>query len=421
MKDEMNDEMKKFGTFDVNKIREDFPILRIKINGRPLIYLDNAATTQKPKKVIMAEKKYYESANANIHRGTYQLSEEATRQYEQAHKIVAGFINASAEEIVFTKNATESLNLLAYSLCSNLEEGDEILLTQMEHHSNIVPWQQIAKQRKLKVKFAEINKDGTLNIDSFKSLLDKKTRIVSATQVSNFLGTINPVDELSKLAHRAGALFIVDAAQSVPHMPVDVKKINCDFLVFSGHKMLAPTGTGVMYGKKRLLEKMQPFCYGGDMIREVTFEDSKWNDLPWKFEAGTPNIAGGIALGTAVKYLKRIGMENIEAREKELTEYAFEKLKTVNGLAIYGPTPDKRAGIMSFNLDGVHAHDIASYLDNYGIAIRGGHHCAMPLAKLLGVQGTARASFYFYNNKEEIDKLVEALKKAREFFKKEQK
>ncbi|HLD88643.1 MAG TPA: cysteine desulfurase [Candidatus Nanoarchaeia archaeon] len=409
--------MKYIKSFDVEKTRNDFPILKIKVNNKPLVYLDNAATTQKPRKVINTIKKFYETKNANIHRGLYSLSEQATNEYEQSHRVVAKFINASPEEISFTKNATESLNLLAYSLCSELNEGDEILLTQMEHHSNLVPWQQIAKQRKLKVKFAEINSDGTLNVESFRSMLSKKTKIVSATHASNFLGTINPVEELSKLAHDTGAIFIVDASQSVPHMPVDVKKIGADFLVFSGHKMLGPAGIGVLYGRKNLLEKMRPFLFGGGMIKQVSFEDSEWSDLPWKFEAGTPNIEGSAGLTAAVKYLNNIGMKNIQEYERELTEYALEKLKKIEGMTIYGPNADKKVGIVSFNLAGIHPHDIAAYLDEYGIAVRGGHHCAMPLAKVLNVQGTVRASFYFYNTKEEIDKLVEALKKAKEFFK----
>lgn len=404
--------------FNLEKIRKDFPILKTEHDGKKLVYLDNSATTQKPKKVINSIKKYYSTTNANIHRGVYWLSEESTKLYEEAHEIVGKFIGAKAEEIVFTKNATESLNLLAYSLCSELKEGDEILLTQMEHHSNIVPWQQIAKQKNLVVKFAKINSDGTLNLDSFKLLLNNKTKIVSITQVSNFLGTINPVKELAKLSREKGALFIVDASQSIPHMKVDIKEIDCDFLVFSGHKMLGPTGIGVLYGRKELLEKMKPFLYGGDMIKEVSFEDSKWNEVPWKFEAGTPNIAGAIALAQAVKYLKKLGMENIHAYEKELTAYALERLKEVPELIIYGPSLENRGGIISFNVNGIHAHDVAAYLGEQGICIRGGHHCAMPLAKLLGVSGTARASFYFYNTMQEIDLLVEALKKTKEFFKK---
>ncbi|MBI4142050.1 cysteine desulfurase [Candidatus Woesearchaeota archaeon] len=399
--------------FNINKVREDFPIL-----NTPLIYLDNAATTQKPKLVLRTIKRYYETTNANIHRGVYKISEEATRLYEEAHAIVGKFINASFEEIIFTKNATESLNLLAYSLCSSLNHGDEILLTQMEHHSNIVPWQQIAKQKGLKVRFAEINKDGTLNIESFKSLLNKNTKIVSVTHVSNFLGTINPVEELGKLAHNVSARFIIDASQSVPHMSVDVKKIDCDFAAFSGHKMCGPTGIGVLYGKKELLGVLPPFLFGGDMIKEVSFEDSKWNELPWKFEAGTPNIAGGIALAAAVKYLKRIGMDTVRNQEKELTTYALQKLSELHNITIYGPSAEQRGGIISFNISDIHPHDVAAFLDKFDIAVRGGHHCAMPLAKLLGVTGTARVSFYFYNTNGEIDVLIDALKKAQGFFSK---
>lgn len=400
--------------FDVQKVRSDFKILSSKVEGKQLIYLDNAATTQKPKQVIKAIQNFYETTNANIHRGIYKLSEEATKQYEEAHSIVAGFINASFEEIIFTKNATESLNLLTYSLCSTLNEGDEILLTQMEHHSNIVPWQQIAKEKKLKVKYAEINKDGSLNLSSFKSLLNRKTKIVSVVHVSNFLGTINPVQELSKLAHAVGAMFIVDASQSVPHMKVDVKEIDCDFLAFSGHKMLGPTGIGVLYGKRILLEQLKPFIYGGDMIKDVSFENSKWNDLPWKFEAGTPNICGAIGLASAVKYLQKLGVDNINAHEKELTAYALARIKEVPELVLYGP--ETRTGIISFNINGVHAHDVAAFLDDFNIAVRAGNHCAMPLAKILGVQGTVRLSFYFYNTKAEVDAVVDALKKVRGFF-----
>jgi len=404
--------------FVVDKVRNDFPILQTKVHDKPLIYFDNAATTQKPKSVLKAIKQHYETTNANVHRGVYQLSEQATKLYEDAHNIVGDFINAESEEIIFTKNATESLNLLAYSLCSSLKPGDELLLTQMEHHSNLVPWQQLAKQKGCTVRFAEVNKDGTLNRASFSSLLNEKTKIVAVTQVSNFLGTINPVEELAKEAHHVGAVFIVDASQSVPHLPVDVQKIDCDYAVFSGHKLCGPTGIGVLYGKRSLLEKLPPFLFGGDMIKEVTFEDTKWNELPWKFEAGTPPIAGGIALAVAVKYLKKLGMENVQAHERALTTYALEKLHEIPNVTIYGPSAEQRGAIISFNIDGIHAHDVAAFLDSFGIAIRGGHHCAMPLAKVLGVNGTARASFYFYNTKEEIDVFIDAVKKAKEFFRK---
>lgn len=397
--------------------RNDFPILKTLMNGKPLVYLDNAASTQKPKQVIDALTHYYEAEHANIHRGVYQLSEEATRLYEEAHAVVAQFINALPEEIVFTRNTTESLNLLAYSLCSELKEGDEIVLTQMEHHSNLVPWQQMAKKKNLRVVFAPITvADGTLNMNEFKKLVTSRTKIVSVTHVSNFLGTINPVEEISRIAHSAGAVFVVDGAQSVPHMPVDVKKMGCDFLAFSGHKMVGPTGIGVLFGRKELLERMEPFLYGGDMIKEVTFEGSKWNDVPWKFEAGTPSIADGIALARAVEYLQEIGMANIMHGEKELVRYALECLKNVPGITLYGPNVEARGGIVSFNIEGVHPHDVAAFLDSFGVCIRGGHHCAMPLAKLYGVTGTARVSFYFYNTKHEIDVFVDALKQVKGFF-----
>lgn len=403
-------------TLNVEKIRKDFKILNSSKDGKRLVYFDNAATAQKPKIVIDAVKSFYETANANIHRGVYQLSENATTAYEESRAVVGDFINASPDEIVFTKNATESLNLLAYSLCSKFEEGDEILLTQMEHHSNIVPWQQIAKNNKLKLRFAEINSDGTLNADSFKKLLNRRTKIVSVAHVSNFLGTINSVKELAVLAHSIGALFVVDGAQSVPHFSVDVRDLNCDFLVFSSHKLCGPTGVGVLYGKKVLLEKMSPFLYGGDMIREVCFDDSRWNDVPWKFEAGTPDICGVIGLAKAIEYLKKTGMDKIADHEKELTVYAMQELAKIEGLTLYGPSAENRAGIISFNINGVHAHDVASFLDGFNIAVRAGNHCAMPLAKILGVSGTARISFYFYNTKKEIDFVVKILKQARGFF-----
>src|SRR3989344_7883219 len=405
--------------FDVQKVRKDFKILGLKIHGKPLVYLDNAATTQKPKKVINSIKKFYETTNANIHRGVYTLSEEATKLYEQAHKIVGEFVNSSQDEIVFTRNATESLNLLAYSLCAELKAGDEILLTQMEHHSNIVPWQQIAKEKNLKVKFAEINADGTLNINSFKFLLNKNTKIVSATHVSNFLGTINPIQELASLAHDAGALFIVDGSQSVPHMPVDVKQVDCDFLAFSGHKMCGPTGIGVLYGKKILLEKLKPFNYGGGMISQVTYEDTKWNELPWKFEAGTPAIGEAIGLGKAIGYLDSIGMDKIREYEEYLTEYALEKFKSLKNVKVLGPKDVKiRGGVISFYIEGLHPHDISEVLDKkYGIAVRGGHMCVQPyVTQRLKVNAVTRASLYFYNTTQEIDLLIEGLKHVMEMF-----
>ena len=399
---------------DIEKIRKDFPILNIKVHGKPLVYLDNAATSQKPRSVINSVKDYYENYNANIHRSIHKLGEEATKAYEEAHRKVADFINADFEEVIFTKSTTESLNLLAYSLTNNLKPGDEIVISQMEHHSNFVPWQQLAKKRDLKLKFIEINKEGLLDENSIKENITNKTKIVSLTHVSNVLGTVNDVKEIGKIAHENNALMIVDAAQSVPHMPVDVKKLDCDFLAFSGHKMLGPTGIGVLYGKKELLEKMDPFLYGGEMIKEVTFENTTFNDLPWKFEAGTMNIAQGIGLGAAIDYLNKIGMENIEQYEHELVKYAYEKLSEIEEIEIYGPK--ERSGLISFNVKNVHAHDTAQILDGEGIAVRAGHHCAMPLASKLGIVASARASFYLYNTKEEIDKLVDGIKKVIKVF-----
>ena len=402
---------------DVEKIRKDFPILDVKVHGKPLIYLDNAATTQKPKTVINAVTDYYENYNANIHRSIHKLGEEATAAYEEAHSKVANFINAGFEEIIFTKGTTEGLNLLAYSLTNDLRAGDEIVISQMEHHSNFVPWQQLALRKKLKLKFIEIDENGLLKKDSINENITDKTKIVSLTHVSNVLGTVNDVKEIGKIAHENDALFIVDAAQSVPHIPVDVKKIDCDFLAFSGHKMLGPTGIGGLYGKKELLQEMEPFLYGGEMIKEVTFEQTKFNDLPWKFEAGTMNIAQGIGLGAAIDYLNKIGMKNIENYENGLVSYAMKRLSEIKEIEIYGPDADKRSGLVAFNVKDVHAHDTATILDGEGIAVRAGHHCAMPLASVLGIAASARASFYLYNTKEEIDKLAEGINKVIKVFK----
>ena len=402
---------------DVEKIRKDFPILNVKVHGKPLVYLDNAATTQKPKTVINAVTDYYENYNANIHRSIHKLGEEATAAYEEAHSKVANFINAEFEETIFTKSTTEGLNLLAYSLTNDLRAGDEIVISQMEHHSNFVPWQQLALKKKLKLKFIEIDENGLLKKDSINENITDKTKIVSLTHVSNVLGTVNDVKEIGKIAHENDALFIVDAAQSVPHIPVDVKKIDCDFLAFSGHKMLGPTGIGGLYGKKELLQGMEPFLYGGEMIKEVTFEQTKFNDLPWKFEAGTMNIAQGIGLGAAIDYLNKIGMKNIENYENGLVSYAMKRLSEIKEIEIYGPDADKRSGLVAFNVKDVHAHDTATILDGDGIAVRAGHHCAMPLASVLGIAASARASFYLYNTKEEIDKLAEGINKVIKVFK----
>ena len=402
---------------DVAMIRQDFPIFQRKIHGHDLVYLDSASTAQKPLQVIEGMNKYYEVYAANVHRGVYTLSEESTAAYEQARQKVADFIHASYEEIIFTKGATESLNLLAYSLGKSLKPGDEIVLSQMEHHSNLVPWQQIAKEKKAAVKFIPLTSDGRLDVFAAKSIITKKTKIVAVAHMSNVLGSITPIRELSEMAHAAGALLVVDGAQAVAHFPVNVQELGCDFYAFSGHKMMGPTGVGVLYGKHAHLERLPPFLYGGDMIREVRFDDSTWNDLPWKFEAGTPNIAGVIGLGLAVDYLKKIGMEKIQEHEEELTAYACEKLRGIQGLTIYGPQQvHDRGGVISFNVEGIHSHDIATLLDREGVAVRGGHHCAMPLMNLLGISGSARASFAVYNTKEDVDKLVMAIEKARKVF-----
>lgn len=402
-------------TLDSEAIRRDFPILTRQIHGRPLVYLDSAASSQKPNQVIEAIQRYYQTTHANIHRGVYTLSEEATLAYEQAHERVAGLIQATFEEIVFTRNTTEALNLVAYAWgLANLHQGDEVVLSQMEHHSNIVPWQQIARRTGASVHYIRVTNDGILDLEHAATLIGPRTKIVSVTHVSNVLGTINPVMELGQLAHAQGALMCIDGAQSLPHMPINVRTLDCDFLAFSGHKMLGPTGIGVLYGKRAILERMEPFLFGGDMIREVTFAGARWNDLPWKFEAGTPAIAPGIGLGTAVEYLQRVGMEAIQAHAHTLVRYALERLQQMPEMTVYGPAAhQQRGGVLSFNLADIHPHDMASILDQYGVAIRGGHHCAMPLMHILGVNGTCRASFYLYNTLDEIDILVEAVGEAR--------
>ncbi len=398
---------------DTKAIRKDFPILARKINGKRLVYLDNAATTQKPRQVIDAIKEYYEKHNSNVHRAVHTLSGEATELYDKAHEKAASFINAEGcEEIVFTKNATESLNTVANHFAKTLRKGDEIVLSRMEHHSNLVPWQNAARISGARIKYADIDKTGELSIGQIKELITKKTKVVAVTHASNVLGTINNAREIAEVAHDKGAVVAVDGAQSVPNMPVDVKKIGCDFLAFSAHKMLGPTGIGVLYGRKELLDKMEPLTFGGDMISEVTFESASWNELPWKFEAGTPNIAGAAGFSAAIDYLKKIGMDNVREHELQLTRYAMKRLSGVEGLEIYGPSAEKRTGVVSFNIKGAHPHDVSTILDGEGIAVRGGHHCAMPLMGLLGIQGSARASFYIYNTKDEIDSLILALSKV---------
>jgi cysteine desulfurase/selenocysteine lyase len=400
--------------FDVAAIRRDFPILARSVHDRPLVYLDSAASSQKPLAVLDAERQYYRTSHANIHRGVYVLSEEATAAYEQAHEQVAGFIHADWDEVIFTKNTTESLNLLAYAWgLSNLQVGDEIVSTVLEHHSNIVPWQQIARRTGATVRYIRVDPQGHLDMEQAAALIGPRVKMVSVAHVSNVLGTINPVYELGQMAHAVGALMCVDGAQSIPHMAVDVQALDCDFFAFSGHKMLGPTGIGGLYGKRQLLEQMEPFLFGGDMISEVSLEASSWNDLPWKFEAGTPPIAQGIGLAAAVQYLQNLGMEAVHAYEHRLVSYALEQLRQVHDIEIYGPDAAARGGVVAFNLPDMHPHDIASILDQQGVAIRGGHHCAMPLMRSLGVNGTCRASFYIYNTVDEVDTLIEALGETR--------
>ncbi len=401
-------------TLDVETVRRDFPILSREIHGHRLVYLDSGASSQKPLAVIEAVNQLYRENYANIHRGVYTLSEEATAAYEHAHERVSRFINADFEEVIFTKNTTESLNLVAYAWgLSNLRDGDEIVTTQLEHHSNIVPWQQIARRTGATVRYIRVDAQGKLDMDHAAELIGPRTKMVSVTHVSNVLGTIIPVYELGRMAHAQGALICVDGAQSIPHMAIDVRTLDCDFFAFSGHKMLGPTGVGGLYGKRDILEQMEPFLFGGDMISEVTFEGATWNDLPWKFEAGTGPIAQGVGLGAAVDYLQDLGMEAVHAHEQALVSYALDQMRQVQDLDIYGPDAHERGGVISFNLQGVHPHDMASILDQQGVAIRGGHHCAMPLMQVLGVNGTSRASFYIYNTVDDVDMLIEAVGEAR--------
>ncbi len=405
-------------SLDVQKIREDFPIFSRAPRGKPLVYLDSAATSQKPRQVIEAVKRFYEEYNSNVHRGIYSISIEATEAYEEARRRIARFINArSHREIVFVRGTTEALNLVAYAWAlRKLKKDDKILLTEMEHHSNIVPWQLIAREKGLKLEYIPIRGDGTLDTSGLDSYHD--FRIFSFVYSSNVLGTINDVKQLVRFAHSRGALAVIDAAQAAPHMKIDVQELDCDFLAFSGHKMLGPTGIGVLYAKRELLEEMEPFMGGGEMIREVYLHESRWNEVPWKFEAGTPNIAGAIGLKAAVDYLEGIGMDNVRMHEISLTRYATELLMEIPGMRIYGPlNPEKRSGLLAFTLGDIHAHDLATFLDEEGICVRAGHHCAMPIHTRLGVPATTRASFYVYNTHEDIERLAEALKKAAQVFK----
>ena len=408
--------------FDVQQIRQDFPILSRRVHGKPLVYLDNAATTQKPRHVIDALVRYYSHSNANIHRGIHTLAEEATASYEAVREQTARFIHApSARAIVFTRNATEAINLFANAWGrKHLQSGDQILLSEMEHHSNLVPWQLLAKATGATLSFLTITDDGRLRLDGLSRLLGPRTKLVAITHLSNVLGTINPIERLVERAHKEGALVLVDAAQSAPHLPLDVQRIGCDALVFSSHKMLGPTGVGVLYAREELLEEMDPFLGGGEMISDVQLTSAAWNEIPWKFEAGTPNIADVIAFGEAIAYLERIGMDEIHVHEQALTAYALKRLSEIDGVSLYGPSAvaADRGGVVSFNLDGLHPHDVGTVLDAEGVAIRAGHHCAKPLMRRLGVAATARASFYLYNTREEVDRLVDAIRAAQAFFNK---
>ena len=410
--------VEKLATINVSKIREDFPVLQRRVNGKPLVYFDNAATSQKPRAVIEAVNRYYTEYNANIHRGIHKLAEEATLAFEEARDKVAKFINASRTEVVFVRNTTEAINCVAYSWGrANIGPDDKIVLTIMDHHSNIVPWQQLAREKNAKIEFVKIDEEGLLRLDEIRRMINDRTKLVCIAHASNVLGTINPVAEIAKIAHSQGALVVVDAAQSVPHMRVDVKEMDCDFMAFSGHKMLGPTGIGVLYGKRRHLEDMPPFLCGGEMIKEVHTSDATWNELPYKFEAGTPNMAGAIGLGTAVDYLNKVGMENVREHDMGITSYTLSRMQQVKGLTIYGSRDVKqRVGVISFNLGDIHAHDLASILDEDGVAIRSGHNCAQPLMEFLNIPAAARASFYIYNTKEEVDTLISVLEKARKLF-----
>ena len=400
------------------ELRAQFPILQRRVHGRSLVYLDNAATTQKPRTVIQTLDRYYREYNANVHRGVHTLSEEATAAYEEARQRVARFIHApSPRQVIFTRNATEAINLVAYSWgAAHLGPEDEVLITEMEHHSNIVPWQILQERLGFTLRYVPMTDQGTLDLERLDELLTERTRLFAFVHVSNVVGTVNPVERLIAAARQVGARVLVDASQSVPHMPVDVQALDPDFLVFSGHKMCGPTGIGVLYGRRELLEAMDPFLGGGDMIREVTLQGSRWNELPYKFEAGTPAIAQAIGLGAAVDFLAQVGMDWIWQHEHTLTRYAYERLAEIEGLRILGPGPEQRGGLVAFTLEGIHPHDVAAILDREGIAVRAGHHCAQPIHDRYGIAASARASFYLYNTLEEVDRLVEGLEKVIQTF-----
>lgn len=401
---------------NIHEIRKQFPILDQKVNGKQLVYFDSAATSQKPIQVIETLERYYKEYNSNVHRGVHTLGTKATDAYEGAREKVRKFINAkSMEEIIFTRGTTTALNTVAASYgLENVKEGDEIVISYMEHHSNIIPWQQVAKKTGATLKYLPLQPDGTISLEDVRQTVTPNTKIVSIMQVSNVLGTINPVKEIGAIAHENGAIMVVDGAQSTPHMKVDVQDLNCDFYALSAHKICGPTGIGVLYGKKELLNNMEPIEFGGEMIDFVDLQESTWKELPWKFEAGTPIIGNAIGLGAAIDFLEEIGLDNIEKHEHELAQYALERLSEVDGVTIYGPK--HRAGLVTFNIEDVHPHDVATVLDVEGIAVRAGHHCAQPLMKWLKASSTARASFYLYNTKEEIDTFVESLIKTKEYF-----
>ena len=407
------------GVFDIERIRRDFPVLKREVNGRPLVYLDNAATSQKPVQVMAEITRYYRDINSNIHRGVHTLSVEATERYEAARERVRAFFGApDVSEIIFTRNTTESINLVAHAFGrAFLEAGDEVLISEIEHHSNIVPWQMLREERGIALRHIPMLPDGTLDLDEARRLIGPRTKLLSITLMSNALGTIVPVAELAELARAQGARVLVDAAQAAPHLPIDVAELGADFLACSAHKMLGPTGVGVLWGRRELLEEMPPFLGGGDMIASVSLEESTWNKLPYKFEAGTPNIAGVIGFGVALDYLEAVGMDEIRRHERDLTAYALDRLIDVPGVTLYGPLdPDLRGGVVSFGLDGVHPHDIGQVLDSHGVAIRAGHHCAQPVMRKLDVAATARASFYLYNTRQEVDVLEAAVRETSDFF-----
>ncbi|QJC53129.1 cysteine desulfurase [Paenibacillus albicereus] len=402
---------------NIAEIRKQFPILHQEVNGHPLVYLDSAATSQKPRSVIEAVKRYYDLDNSNVHRGVHTLGSRATEAYEGARERVARFLNApSAEQIIFTRGTTTALNLVASGFApSVLQEGDEIVITPMEHHSNLIPWQQAAKRSGAVLKYIPLQPDGTISLADVEKTITGRTKIVSVMYVSNVLGVINPIREITEIAHRHGAVMVVDGAQSTPHMRIDVQALDCDFYAFSAHKMCGPTGIGALYGRRSLLENMEPIEYGGEMIDFVDLYESTWKDIPWRFEAGTPIIAGAVGLAAAIDFLEEIGLDNIDRHEKELAAYAYGKLSDIDGITIYGPR-EGRVGLITFNLDDVHPHDVATVLDSEGIAVRAGHHCCQPLMRWLDVTATARASFYLYNTEQDVDRLAASLLRTKEFF-----